>query len=249
LSVRPPYPDELYCRRGYPTPTFPSKTHDLNHRRYISDAIDNIPRGASLHLGHVTPLPAPKRPYDARSALAKCITRDGGCNYHPSGKRRFTPRELACIQGFRWDYPFYGGVTQVRKQIGNAVPPLAWKPFVKQVIHTLDDYYSGKIDSLGSSVVQQAGRSQNNLQPRSAIVTPPASHLTAEAFAGHGRAHRGGVPSIDVNGLSVRTRAMSVEEDTLHGKVIMVDDSEDDVEIVGAPSEIKRSRKEVIDLT
>jgi len=67
-------------------------------------------------------------PYDA-NRTAWCIT-TGGSNgrpgtYHPSGRRDFTLRELAMLQGFPWDFEFAAGLTktQIRRQIGNAVPP------------------------------------------------------------------------------------------------------------------------------
>ena len=45
----------------------------------------------------------------------------GGGFYHPNGRRPFTDREWACLQGFPVDHKFGNG--NVRHQIGNAVPP------------------------------------------------------------------------------------------------------------------------------
>jgi DNA (cytosine-5)-methyltransferase 1 len=42
---------------------------------------------------------------------------------HPSMERRLTIRELARIQTFPDDFVFYGSITSMIKQIGNAVPP------------------------------------------------------------------------------------------------------------------------------
>lgn len=42
--------------------------------------------------------------------------------YHPVEDRYLTPREAACIQSFPTNFQFYGSVTSVWKQIGNAVP-------------------------------------------------------------------------------------------------------------------------------
>lgn len=47
--------------------------------------------------------------------------------------RKLTNGELATLQGFRKDYQFYGGVTSVKKQIGNAVPPPVIKAFFDHI--------------------------------------------------------------------------------------------------------------------
>lgn len=45
---------------------------------------------------------------------------------YPDGTRKFTVRELACIQGFPDEYRFVGTLTDKRRVIGNAVsPPLS----------------------------------------------------------------------------------------------------------------------------
>lgn len=62
-------------------------------------------------------------------------TGGGGNNYHPSGKRGFTNREFACLQTFDTDYRFGG--QEVRKQIGNAVPPLLAKALYREIIKSL----------------------------------------------------------------------------------------------------------------
>lgn len=42
--------------------------------------------------------------------------------YHPTENRYLTPREAASIQSFPSNFEFYGSITSVWKQIGNAVP-------------------------------------------------------------------------------------------------------------------------------
>lgn len=258
------------CRRGFPTPQFPSKTHDIYHRRYIHDAIANIPQGASLHHGYASLFDIAKTPYDARSALAKCVTRGGGCNYHPSGKRNLTPRELACIQSFRWGYKFHGCVTEVKKQIGNAVPPLCWKTFVEKIIQTLDDFYDGKIDSLGSPVAQHSQSSQSTPQfhavpgtqtstaasPRRALASSKVSDsplwspypTPAAANVHRGITNLRGLSSVNVDNLSAQTRAMSIDHDRLRDRVITIDDDEENVVSVDLLHK-GSSKGGVIDLT
>ena len=49
------------------------------------------------------------------------MTTGGGGMVHPGGKRSFTHREYACLQGFPLEHKF--GQQGITKQIGNAVPP------------------------------------------------------------------------------------------------------------------------------
>ncbi|KAI0968800.1 S-adenosyl-L-methionine-dependent methyltransferase [Xylaria arbuscula] len=65
----------------------------------------------------------PKRSYDDRCQIGT-ITTAGSEWVHPSGKRRFTLRELACLQGFPKEHTFVGTMTQINRQIGNAFPPV-----------------------------------------------------------------------------------------------------------------------------
>ena len=50
-----------------------------------------------------------------------------GTNNHPYLNRAITPREAARIQSFDDCFVFYGSKIYIRKQIGNAVPPLLAK--------------------------------------------------------------------------------------------------------------------------
>ncbi|KAI0010902.1 S-adenosyl-L-methionine-dependent methyltransferase [Xylariaceae sp. FL0662B] len=65
----------------------------------------------------------PRPPYNANGPLNHTMTCDGGGNYHPSGKRDFTLREYAAIQGFPSSHQFER--PGIKKQIGNAFPPSA----------------------------------------------------------------------------------------------------------------------------
>jgi hypothetical protein len=93
--------------------------------------------------------PHERTPYDGRR-LAKCVTTNGGqMNYHPCGKRSFTPRERARLQTFRNSYEFVGTVGEVNRQVGNAVPPAVWRRFMAVVASTLRDFGHGRIDASG----------------------------------------------------------------------------------------------------
>ncbi|MDD6401908.1 MAG: DNA cytosine methyltransferase [Lachnospiraceae bacterium] len=56
-----------------------------------------------------------------------------GTNNHPYLHRAITPREAARIQSFDDKFVFYGAKIYVRKQIGNAVPPLLAKAIADQI--------------------------------------------------------------------------------------------------------------------
>lgn len=55
---------------------------------------------------------------------------------HPSQNRALTPREGARIQSFPDKYVFKGNMSQIVKQIGNAVPPLLGKVIANAIIES-----------------------------------------------------------------------------------------------------------------
>lgn len=75
-------------------------------------------------------------PWDASKILPRAMTTSGGQNYHPSGKRDFTLREYATLQGFPPCHVFTGAY--VKKQIGNAVPPCVAKVLFESIKRDLD---------------------------------------------------------------------------------------------------------------
>jgi hypothetical protein len=100
----------------------------------VNDAIAEIPEGLPLH----NPDQMATRndmPYDGNLPLRNTICCGGGPISHPSGKRAFTNRELACLQGFPLEHQF--GPARARKQIGNAYPPIVAKVFFEAVIQAL----------------------------------------------------------------------------------------------------------------
>lgn len=70
-------------------------------------------------------------PWDADRILPRCITTSGGQNYHFSGARELTLRELASLQGFPAYHAFEG--PYVKKQIGNAFPPVVAEHLFRHV--------------------------------------------------------------------------------------------------------------------
>jgi len=47
--------------------------------------------------------------------------------------RKLTNQELAILQGFRKDFKFFGGISSIKKQIGNALPAAISKAFFMQL--------------------------------------------------------------------------------------------------------------------
>ena len=120
-----------------PTHVDPSKHHQNPHLRpwtTVNQAISRIPTTCSLHnLNTVERLRKPH--YDGDKPLTSTITCSTGQSYHPSGTRKFTLREIACLQGFPLEHEF--GNRGVRKQIGNAVPPIVAKGFFETIVKHL----------------------------------------------------------------------------------------------------------------
>ena len=61
-----------------------------------------------------------------------------GTNNHPFLNRAITPREAARIQSFDDRFIFYGSKVYVRKQVGNAVPPLLAKAIADQIAESFN---------------------------------------------------------------------------------------------------------------
>ena len=71
---------------------------------------------------------------------------------HPKSNRAITAREAALIQGFPLDFEFKGNRGEVRKQIGNAVPPPLAKSIGKSICEILDKHYQSKLAKSSVSI-------------------------------------------------------------------------------------------------
>ncbi|MCJ1401677.1 hypothetical protein MMC11_004894 [Xylographa trunciseda] len=126
-------------------PEFPEPTHSKTPQTTglkpwvtINDSISDIPRNWANHDTSKANQTL-RQPFDGNSQ-AKCMTTSGGANnYHPSGRRGYTIREYACLQTFpmehMWDQQ--DPVTSLRKQIGNAVPPIFYAALARKIVQTL----------------------------------------------------------------------------------------------------------------
>ncbi|PLB49379.1 C-5 cytosine methyltransferase DmtA [Aspergillus steynii IBT 23096] len=125
---------------GEVLPMFPEPTHGPGLKPWttINQAIGHIPIRAPDHnIQAASAGWAPRMPYDG-NGQANTITCGGGDankNYHPSGERRFTKREFACLQTFPLGFRF--GPVQTLRQIGNAVPPALARVLYGEIIRSL----------------------------------------------------------------------------------------------------------------
>ena len=80
-----------------------------------------------------------------RNAPAKTIIAAGGggtWGYHYPEPRPLTNRERARLQSFPDDFKFMGNVTEVRRQIGNAVPPVGVRAVAKRLLPLFTGNYT-----------------------------------------------------------------------------------------------------------
>lgn len=149
----------LCAKQGLPLPTFPKPVHGpkdsgLTYWVTVGDALEPLERLGSnteedeYHQPQEEKLLArPHDPIDPRTILAKCITTSGGQNVHPCGLRKYTPREIAQLQGFPKDYQFNGSRTEATKQAGNAWAPVANNKYFLLIAQFLEAWELGYLDA------------------------------------------------------------------------------------------------------
>ncbi|KAL1641065.1 hypothetical protein SLS58_006337 [Diplodia intermedia] len=126
---------------GVPLPEMPKPTHGepgsgLPSFVTVREAIGNIPRGTTNH----NPMSARRidnMPWDPDHPYNKTIMTSNSEVYHWSGRRKFTNRELAGLQGFPHTHTFHGSQTSIERQIGNAVPSTWFKLVFDECIKVL----------------------------------------------------------------------------------------------------------------
>ncbi|KAI1760022.1 S-adenosyl-L-methionine-dependent methyltransferase [Hypoxylon sp. FL1150] len=146
---------------GEELPPYPLATHSRDPvagdgtkpYRTVGDMLHKIPKGVIDDLHEPDNLiPICRVPWDPNQPLARTITCGGGQgNYHYSGKRGFTLREYATLQGFPVDYQFRR--PEQKRQIGNAFPPLVVKTLYKHLRRWLEqrDYVFASENELSES--------------------------------------------------------------------------------------------------
>lgn len=131
----------------------PYNNEHLNIKERTAHVISLIPEG-----GNFTDIPVDS-PYYVhgmishvyrrihRNEPSKTIIAQGGggtWGYHYPENRPLTNRERARIQSFPDDFVFYGNTTEVRRQIGNAVPPVG----VHAVAEALRPLFEGNYERI-----------------------------------------------------------------------------------------------------
>jgi DNA (cytosine-5)-methyltransferase 1 len=113
--------------------------------------LELIPEG-----GNFTNIPPDHEPYVKgmishvyrrinRNEPAKTIIAAGGggtWGYHFPEPRPLTNRERARLQSFPDDFEFKGNITEVRRQIGNAVPPEGVRLLARRLLPLFKDSYT-----------------------------------------------------------------------------------------------------------
>lgn len=151
---------------GEKLPTFPPYTHSetgedgLKPFNTVKDALARIPKNASHH-NVAGAIQRDFAPWDSNRILNACITTSGGVgNYHPSGLRDFTLREYAALLGFPPDHQFVG--TGIKRQIGNAVPPVIAKVLFEHLRKALEEA-DGVVDEVVVLDDEESPRKSLNL--------------------------------------------------------------------------------------
>ena len=98
-----------------------------------------------------------------RDEPAKTIIAAGGggtWGYHYPENRALTNRERARLQSFPDNFEFVGSTSEVRRQIGNAVPPQGVKPLADRLMRLFTGDYepidlTDEINRLQSLTIEQ----------------------------------------------------------------------------------------------
>ncbi|KAH8684551.1 S-adenosyl-L-methionine-dependent methyltransferase, partial [Tricladium varicosporioides] len=117
---------------GESLPTMPPPTHALSPSpgsglrpfTTVNKALSKIPIDHPLKNVLGNTLKTPKREWVGNVIMKQAMTCNGGGNYHMSGLRDFNLAEYAALQGFPMNFKFCGSNnTNIKKQMGNAIPP------------------------------------------------------------------------------------------------------------------------------
>ncbi|KAG5949459.1 hypothetical protein E4U53_005863 [Claviceps sorghi] len=124
---------------GERLPPFPPDTHSkdaadsLPPYNTIRKALSKVKPGDDLHDVAAMTLFDPPRPRLNFDTQIGTIVTSPSAVYYPDGKRNYTLREYACLQGFPISHQFRGTATSIKRQIGNAFPPNTVKILYKHL--------------------------------------------------------------------------------------------------------------------
>ncbi|KAK7536236.1 S-adenosyl-L-methionine-dependent methyltransferase [Phyllosticta citribraziliensis] len=183
---------------GVPLPSFPKFTHgppglDLREQGLLPFttlrlAAGDIPRDATEHNPRDPGLrfDQPRRPGEPdKHSTRTLLTNNEGDVYHWSGRRKYTIREMACLQGFPTYHRFVGTRADMRRQIGNAVPPNVFAKIMAECIKVLkrvDGYRAARPRHDSPPVLHlDASDDETNVMP--SIETAQEQEMRAPTFS------------------------------------------------------------------
>ncbi len=116
-------------------------TNHLKVSEKVVERLKHIPQGGNYKAVENTPYSVKglmsniyRRLHENEPAYTVIASGGGGTwGYHFKEHRPLTNRERARLQSFPDDYNFQGNTTEVRRQIGNAVPPVGIYPFAERI--------------------------------------------------------------------------------------------------------------------
>lgn len=131
---------------GEPLPTFPEPTHGLGPGKLPYVTVGDIlrksdaaqaPDGMDMRgLGR----PRFDPPYNAFKKMLRTCTCSGIKESHPSGKRPFNLFESQLLASFPEHHRFAGTDTHVKRQIGNAEPPVFAEVLNKHILKSMREF-------------------------------------------------------------------------------------------------------------
>lgn len=143
VTVRQAISNYPPLRAGEEHPTLPNhvaallKPHNLERLRVTARdggsrndwPADLVLECHKKHDGHPDVYGRLKWDAPAPTLTTRCTSLSNGRYGHPEQDRAISAREAAALQSFDDAYMFYGGLRQISRQIGNAVPPLLAEKF------------------------------------------------------------------------------------------------------------------------
>lgn len=96
----------------------------------------------SGHSGHTDVYGRLRMDQPASALTTRCISLSNGRFGHPVQDRALSVREAASLQTFSRDFRFFGNLSSMARQIGNAVPTLLAKCLGESFIRCAESYYS-----------------------------------------------------------------------------------------------------------
>jgi DNA (cytosine-5)-methyltransferase 1 len=85
------------------------------------------------HTGHTDVYGRMPKNLPSAALTTRCISLSNGRFGHPTQHRAISVREAACLQTFPMDFEFFGGLSSMSRQVGNAVPVAMARVFGKAI--------------------------------------------------------------------------------------------------------------------